>query len=88
SVPSSIIETHELSSMTLEYRRECGRETMCRSSLANVVTVQVVLMGYRILGNVECQHLLRLDDGSEVIRARTERGRSTTQRASENSGGS
>ncbi|GAB2301510.1 hypothetical protein Dimus_035528, partial [Dionaea muscipula] len=38
SVPSSIIETHELSGMTLEYRRECGRETMSLRSLADVVT--------------------------------------------------
>ncbi|GAB2299762.1 hypothetical protein Dimus_033816, partial [Dionaea muscipula] len=28
SVPSSIMETHELSGMTLEYRRECGRDNV------------------------------------------------------------
>ncbi|GAB2300387.1 Palmitoyl-acyl carrier protein thioesterase, chloroplastic [Dionaea muscipula] len=71
SVPSPIMETHELSGMTLEYRRECGRDNVLQS-LANVVTGASSFDGLLDSGNVECQHLLRLDDGSEVIRARTE----------------
>ncbi|GAB2289245.1 hypothetical protein Dimus_023550 [Dionaea muscipula] len=69
SAPSPIIETHELSGMTLEYRRECAKDSVLQS-LANVSGASVG--GLLDSGNVECQHLLRLVDGSEVVRARTE----------------
>ncbi|GAB2301422.1 hypothetical protein Dimus_035448 [Dionaea muscipula] len=59
SVPSSIMETHELSGMTLKYRRECGRDNVLQS-LANVVTGASSFDGLLDSGNVECQHLLRL----------------------------
>jgi len=69
SAPLSILETHELSSMTLEYRRECGRDSVVQS----LTTVSSTNFGGLMnSGNVECQHLLRLEDGSEVVRGRTE----------------
>ncbi|GMH27335.1 hypothetical protein Nepgr_029178 [Nepenthes gracilis] len=69
SAPISILESHELSGMTLEYRRECGRDNVLQS-LTTVSSASVGgLLDY---GNVECQHLLRLEDGPEVVRARTE----------------
>ncbi|CAO2841426.1 unnamed protein product [Amaranthus hypochondriacus] len=69
SAPQSILETHELSSMTLEYRRECGRDNVLQS-LTAVSGANVG--GLQDSGNVECQHLLRLEDGAEVVRGRTE----------------
>ncbi|GAB2232501.1 hypothetical protein Drorol1_Dr00011538 [Drosera rotundifolia] len=69
SAPAPIMETHELSSITIEYRRECGRHSVLQS-LAAVSGASVG--GLLDSGYVECQHLLRLEDGSEVLRGRTE----------------
>ncbi|GAV92051.1 Acyl-ACP_TE domain-containing protein/Acyl-thio_N domain-containing protein [Cephalotus follicularis] len=69
SAPLPILETHELASMTLEYRRECGRDSVLQSLTA------VSGAGIGNLGNsgrAECQHLLRLEDGAEIVRGRTE----------------
>ncbi|GAB2210503.1 hypothetical protein Droror1_Dr00015770 [Drosera rotundifolia] len=69
SAPSAIMETHELAGMTMEYRRECGRDDVLQS----LTTVTGATIGGLLdSGNVECQHLLRLEDGSEVVRARTQ----------------
>ncbi|CAA7409934.1 unnamed protein product [Spirodela intermedia] len=62
SIPTSILESHELTSLTLEYRRECQRDSVLRS-----LTTIVELSG----GGVECHHLLRLESGPEVVRGRT-----------------
>lgn len=69
SAPLSILESHELSSMTLEYRRECGKDSVVQSLTAVSGTHVGGLMD---AGHVECQHLLRLEDGAEVVRGRTE----------------
>ncbi|KAG4167463.1 hypothetical protein ERO13_A13G197000v2 [Gossypium hirsutum] len=63
SAPLPILETHELSSMTLEYRRECGRDSVLQSLTA---------VSDNGTDEIECQHLLRLEDGSEVTRGRTQ----------------
>lgn len=55
--------------MTLEYRRECGKDNVLQS-LTSVMGANVG--GLQDSGNVECQHLLRLEDGAEVVRGRTE----------------
>uniref|UniRef100_A0A2P2LE63 Acyl-[acyl-carrier-protein] hydrolase n=1 Tax=Rhizophora mucronata TaxID=61149 RepID=A0A2P2LE63_RHIMU len=69
SAPQPILESHELSALTLEYRRECGRDNVLQSlsavSGAGIGNLENV-------GKVECQHLLRLEDGAEVVRGRTE----------------
>ncbi|CAK7334866.1 unnamed protein product [Dovyalis caffra] len=65
SAPPPILESHELSAITLEYRRECGRDSMLQSLTAVSGT------GFGNLGTpgeVECQHLLRLEDGAEIVR--------------------
>ncbi|ONK76624.1 uncharacterized protein A4U43_C03F30270 [Asparagus officinalis] len=62
SAPMSIVENHELASMTLEYRRECGRDSVLQS-LSAVSAAET---------SVECQHLLRLESGSEIVKGRTE----------------
>ncbi|XVF88471.1 hypothetical protein PTKIN_Ptkin19aG0054100 [Pterospermum kingtungense] len=69
SAPLPILETHELSSMTLEYRRECGRDSVLQS-LTAVSNFDVGNMGN--FDEIECQHLLRLEDGAEIVRGRTQ----------------
>uniref|UniRef100_Q9FQX7 Acyl-[acyl-carrier-protein] hydrolase n=1 Tax=Iris tectorum TaxID=114617 RepID=Q9FQX7_9ASPA len=67
SAPISILESHELASMTLEYRRECGRDSMLQSltSLSNDCTDGLGELP------IECQHLLRSRVGLNV-KGRTE----------------
>lgn len=68
SAPLPILESHELSAMTLEYRRECGRDSVLQS-LTAVASNGVGNLAN--LGDIECQHLLRLEDGAEIVRGRT-----------------
>ncbi|KAK4479168.1 hypothetical protein RD792_014679 [Penstemon davidsonii] len=63
SAPSPILETHELAGITLEYRRECMRDSVLQS-LSSVVDNGAP-------GYVECQHLLRLEGGGEIVKGRT-----------------
>ncbi|KAF5482082.1 hypothetical protein F2P56_002678 [Juglans regia] len=68
SAPLPILESYELSSMTLEYRRECGKDSVLQSLTA------VSCNGIGNLGNladIECQHLLQLENGAEIVRGRT-----------------
>ncbi|KAK4764596.1 hypothetical protein SAY86_025686 [Trapa natans] len=67
--PQQILETHELSAITLEYRRECGRDSILQS-LAKISGDRTGLEAESC--EVECQHLLRLESGPEIVRARTE----------------
>ncbi|KAJ7978845.1 Acyl-[acyl-carrier-protein] hydrolase [Quillaja saponaria] len=69
SAPQSILESHELSAMTLEYRRECGRDSVLQS-LTAVSDADIGSLVHS--GGVECQHLLRLENGAEIVRGRTE----------------
>ncbi|XP_062148566.1 palmitoyl-acyl carrier protein thioesterase, chloroplastic [Alnus glutinosa] len=68
SAPLPILESHELSAMTLEYRRECGRDSVLQSLTAVSGTGVGNLVN---LDDIECQHLLRLEDGAEIVRGRT-----------------
>uniref|UniRef100_A0A5B7AX50 Acyl-[acyl-carrier-protein] hydrolase n=1 Tax=Davidia involucrata TaxID=16924 RepID=A0A5B7AX50_DAVIN len=69
SAPLPILENHELSSMTLEYRKECGRDSVLQSLTAVSGADIGNLLGS---GYVKCQHLLRLEGGAEIVKARTE----------------
>ncbi|XP_059638070.1 palmitoyl-acyl carrier protein thioesterase, chloroplastic-like [Cornus florida] len=69
SVPLSILESHELSGMTLEYRKECGRNSVLQSLTAIPSTVVSDMLNP---GYAECHHLLRLEGGGEIVKARTE----------------
>ncbi|CAL5438549.1 unnamed protein product [Camellia sinensis] len=61
--------SHELCGMTLEYRRECGRDSVLQS----LTTVSGGGVGSLVdPGYVECQHLLRLEGGAEIVKGRTE----------------
>lgn len=64
-----ILENNELAAMTLEYRRECGRDSVLQSLTS--------ILGNNVDNpanpeNVECQHLLRLEGGDEIVKGRTE----------------
>ncbi|XP_022749746.1 palmitoyl-acyl carrier protein thioesterase, chloroplastic isoform X1 [Durio zibethinus] len=69
SAPLPILETNELSAMTLEYRRECGRDSVLQSLTAVSDSDVENLANF---GAIECQHLLRLEDGAEIVRGRTQ----------------
>ncbi|KAF5725980.1 plastid acyl-ACP thioesterase [Tripterygium wilfordii] len=69
STPPPILESHELSSLTLEYRRECGRDSVLQS-LTAVSGASIGNLGNA--GDIECEHLLRLEKGAEIVRGRTE----------------
>ncbi|CAL5186806.1 unnamed protein product [Lathyrus oleraceus] len=69
SAPQPILESHELHSVSLEYRKECGRNSVLES-LTDVTDADIGNLADS--GFVECKHLLRLEDGAEIVRARTE----------------
>ncbi|KAI4380681.1 hypothetical protein MLD38_006844 [Melastoma candidum] len=69
SAPPAILESHELSALTLEYRRECGRDSVLQSLTAVSGNLNCTLNGS---GEVECRHLLRLETGAEIVKGRTE----------------
>ncbi|XP_022999004.1 palmitoyl-acyl carrier protein thioesterase, chloroplastic-like [Cucurbita maxima] len=69
SAPPPILESHELSSITLEYRRECGRDSVLQSLTAATGTDSATSSA---AGVVDYNHLLRFDDGTEVVRGRTQ----------------
>ncbi|KAK7281670.1 hypothetical protein RIF29_09860 [Crotalaria pallida] len=69
SVPQPMLESHELSAMTLEYRRECGKDSVLQS-LTDVSGADAGNIAGG--GSIECKHLLRLEDGAEIVRGRTE----------------
>lgn len=65
STPESLIYSHELSKINLEYRKECLKGDVIQS-LSRVVT-----NGRDENGRIELEHLLRLESGPQVLRART-----------------
>ncbi|PKU72317.1 palmitoyl-acyl carrier protein thioesterase, chloroplastic [Dendrobium catenatum] len=67
SAPTTIMESHELAGMTLEYRRECGRDNVLKS----LTSVNNCPGGSEGAG-MECVHLLQLDGGDEIMRGRTQ----------------
>uniref|UniRef100_A0A1S4CA60 Acyl-[acyl-carrier-protein] hydrolase n=1 Tax=Nicotiana tabacum TaxID=4097 RepID=A0A1S4CA60_TOBAC len=69
SAPMQDLEGYELVGMTLEYRRECRRDSVLQS-LTSVL--QNAVGNFANPSNVECQHLLRLESGEDVVKGRTE----------------
>lgn len=63
------MESHELCGMTLEYRRECGRDSVLQSLTA---ASGGGVTGLADSGYMECRHLLRLEGGAEIVKGRTE----------------
>lgn len=72
SAPVSILETHELAGITLEYRRECGRESVLQSlSAASSSSPGATACSVMDTGGAEYDHLLRLESGVGIVRGRT-----------------
>ncbi|KAI3923608.1 hypothetical protein MKW98_011238 [Papaver atlanticum] len=72
SAPSTILESHQLYSMTLEYRKECGKDSVLKS-LTSVSGDASAGSSFLDVGDVECSHMLRLESGDEVVvKGRTE----------------
>nr|GME06689.1 palmitoyl-acyl carrier protein thioesterase, chloroplastic [Ipomoea batatas] len=69
SAPLPILESHELASMTLEYRRECRKDSTVQS-LTSILGNNIGNLADS--GSIECQHLLRLEGGTEIVKGRTE----------------
>ncbi|OUZ99683.1 Acyl-ACP thioesterase [Macleaya cordata] len=69
NAPPSILKSHELFSMTLEYRKECGMDNVLKSLTA--VFGDVIVSGSVETGGVECEHMLLLENGGEILRGRT-----------------
>ncbi|XP_071737239.1 palmitoyl-acyl carrier protein thioesterase, chloroplastic-like [Rutidosis leptorrhynchoides] len=66
SAPQNVVENYELASFTLEYRRECMKDSVLQSltSLLGDVNGDP--------NHVDCQHLLRLENGGgEIVKGRT-----------------
>ncbi|KAL6861511.1 hypothetical protein ACP4OV_017211 [Aristida adscensionis] len=68
SAPISILEKHELASMTLDYRKECGRDSVLQS----LTTVSGECLDGHAGSNIECDHLLQLESGADIVKAHTE----------------
>lgn len=68
SAPQPMVEGYELAGMTLEYRRECMRDSVLQS-LTKVLGNGIGNLADS--GHIECQHLLRLEGGAEILKGRT-----------------
>ena len=68
SAPISILEKHELASMTLDYRKECGRDSVLQS----LTTVAGECADGHPDGTIQCDHLLQLESGADIVKAHTE----------------
>ncbi|KAL9170120.1 hypothetical protein ABFS82_04G123200 [Erythranthe guttata] len=64
SVPINVLEDYNMTSMTLEYRRECRQ--------SNVLESLTTIKPRTKTNDLECTHLLRMeDDNAEIVRARS-----------------
>ncbi|XP_043696171.1 palmitoyl-acyl carrier protein thioesterase, chloroplastic-like [Telopea speciosissima] len=70
SVPLSFLENHELSSINLEYRRECAMDDVLQS-LTSVSHKTIDDGSNDTDGADECFHLLRFESGAVVARGST-----------------
>lgn len=69
SAPQPVVENYELASITLEYRRECMKDSVLQSLTSMVGNGG----GMADPHDVDCQHLLRLagGGGGEIVKGRT-----------------
>ncbi|RYR20461.1 hypothetical protein Ahy_B03g065600 [Arachis hypogaea] len=68
SIPQSILMNYELSAMSLKFKRECNRDSKLQS-LAEVCSDK---NNNNSDNNIECNHMLRFEDGVEILRGRTQ----------------
>lgn len=78
SVPMHVLEDYDLSSLTLEYRRECRQSNML-DSLTSMKTLSsdqnnssTSSESIETSEKLQCTHLLRMEtDHAEIVRARS-----------------
>ncbi|KAK8524987.1 hypothetical protein V6N13_015984 [Hibiscus sabdariffa] len=72
--PSWITSTHQLSSINLEFRKECGMDATLKSLskyIGNYNSESDCPTNGNGKGLIEVEHSLRLENGLEVVRGRT-----------------
>lgn len=65
----AILEKHELAGMTMEYRRECGRDSVVQS--LTTVYSDCADSASQDSASIHCEHLLSLESGANIVKART-----------------
>ncbi|KAJ1257939.1 hypothetical protein BS78_10G035100 [Paspalum vaginatum] len=68
SAPISILEKHELASTTLDYRKECG----CDSVPQSLTTMTGKCADGHPGDAIQCDHLLQLESGADIVKAHME----------------
>lgn len=82
SVPTHILQDYDMTSMTLEYRRECRQANLIESLTTTKMNPPIVTTTStttfsidpenKLRSDIESTHLLRMqDDKAEIVRART-----------------
>jgi len=66
----SILEKHELASITLNYRKECGRDSVLQS--LTTVIGDCTTNGDQEAVAIQCDHLLQLESGADILKSHTE----------------
>jgi fatty acyl-ACP thioesterase B len=56
--------------MTLDYRKECGRDSVLQSLTA--VTGDCTTNGDQESVAIQCDHLLQLESGADIVKAHTQ----------------
>ncbi|KAL7586149.1 hypothetical protein Lser_V15G39109 [Lactuca serriola] len=71
SAPKEVVEKYELASMTLEYRRECRKDSELKSLTSVLGNGNGI--GDSGSGHVDCQHVLQFQGGGggEIVKGRT-----------------
>ncbi|KAJ6342626.1 hypothetical protein OIU78_010541 [Salix suchowensis] len=69
SVPHSLMERYDLNAMTLEYKKECDMDSVLQSLSKRVSEGSTD--SFSASKVVEFDHLLRLENGREILRGRT-----------------
>uniref|UniRef100_A0A0D3F865 Acyl-[acyl-carrier-protein] hydrolase n=1 Tax=Oryza barthii TaxID=65489 RepID=A0A0D3F865_9ORYZ len=83
SAPISVLEKHELASMTLDYRKECGRDSVLQS-LTTVSGECTSIGADKQASAIQCDHLLQLESGADIVKAHTEWRPKRSHAAAEN----
>ena len=83
SAPISVLEKHELASMTLDYRKECGRDSVLQS-LTTVSGECTSIGADKQASAILCDHLLQLESGADIVKAHTEWRPKRSHAAAEN----
>lgn len=73
SVPLNVLEEYDMTSMTLEYRRECRQSNLLESLTSTTASLAHCNNSINRRPDLEYTHLLRMQaDKAEIVRARTE----------------